>query len=202
MLKNTLFVTATLSLALFGAACGGDKDGQTGDTAEPTGTNGGTNGGGNGTTPAGTGIDGFMAMCSGDDVTFDVGAFVDGTEAIVDFADTANAPGNYYEAHVVPPTSSGDGYTDFSLTIPSTGSYEAGVSTLFSCAADVHFEEATPGAIMTYGVRVYDGAGLADCMIVGEDYAGFAAGSYDDFGNTIQAADLNETNCEEGVWGM
>jgi hypothetical protein len=197
MLKNTLFLSATLGLALFAPACGGDKDGGTGDTGDTTGgTTTDTD-----TTPVVTGIDSFGVGCTGDDVTFDVQATLNGTEAIVDAADTASGgAGNYYEAHVLPPTNTGDNYTEFSLTIPSTGSYSQSASTLFSCAADTHFEEDPKGKIMTYVVRAYDAQGLADCFAVGHDAPGMIGGAYNDFGNTVSPGDISAANCEEGAW--
>jgi len=196
MLKNTLFLTATLGLALFAPACGGDKDGGTGDTA----TTGTTPGDDDDDTPGPTGIDGYAVSCGGGNVTFSVTTYLtDGSEAIVDVADTANA-GGYYEAHSLPPTASAPGATDFGATIPADGTYQNGVSSLFSCDPDTHYEEDPKGKIMTYVVRAYDLGGLADCFAVGHDPAGMIGGAYDTFGNTDQPADISAANCTEGSW--
>ncbi len=196
MLKNTLFLTATLGLALFAPACGGDKDGGTGDTSDTDTVVGDDDD----DTPGPTGIEGYGVACAGGNVTFDVTTYLtDGSEAIVDVADTANA-GGYYEAHSFGPTASGAGATDFSLTIPADGSYSNGVSSLFSCDPDTHYEEDPKGKIMTYVVRAYDLGGLADCFAVGQDTSGMIGGAYKTYGNVDLPEDISAANCSEGSW--
>jgi len=195
MLKNTLFLSATLGLALFAPACGGDKDGGTGDTATTTTVTGDDDDDDTGVVPLGFALTFDCTTVTQLDMQV-TSPVLNGSQAVVDYADTNNN-NPYYEAHTLLPTSSDDAGTIFDLSIPTdTGSYEDGVQSLFSCAADTHFGEANLGDVMTYVVRAYDSAGaLDDCFAGGNDAAGMIDKAYKDYGNTINHADISPNNC-------
>ena len=186
MLKNSLFFTVAFGFAMVG--CGGDKDG---DTGGDTGS----------TTPTGDDDDDTQFIvdqidettlaggvtCSGDTVSFAFGFFGDGSEAILDAMETGNATdfnasGNYWNEYhtlgVTGSSSTGQPYTDFGVSGLSTETYPwvDGVDSLFSCAANTHYDS----VVMTYVLRVYGSTGtLADCAAWGDDAAGFIAGDYE-----------------------
>jgi len=148
-----------------------------------------------------TGLDSMRADCSGGLLDVEVGAFVaDGVEAVIDVADTVNAPNNYYEAHSIPPVAVSGNFTEFASTLQPGLTYDDGISSLFSCDPGVHYDEDPKGSVMTYVVRAYDLGGLADCFAVGDDAAGMIAGAFETYGNTIQHGDISSANCVEGAW--
>ena len=191
MLKNTLFLTATLGLALFAPACGGDKDGGTGDTGTDTETTGDDDDDDTGTVPY---VHEAYVYCAtqvnGEPVTLEVTASVDnGSKSVIDMADTNNNT-PYYEAHTLLPTASSNGITDFAASVTSgdgaTLQYNDGVSTTFQCAPDVHFAEANFATTMSYIVRTYESDGSVwECFAAGNDAAGMVDGDYNTYGNEI-----------------
>mgnify|MGYP000247336506 FL=1 len=122
-------------------------------------------------------------------------AVQNGAQAIVDFADTGNAT-SYYEAHALQPSATSEEGTTFVGRVGTGASYVAGMSSVFSCAPGVHFDEARAGEVMSYVVRSYDSGGrLDDCYASGQDPAGMLGKSYPDFGNTLQHGDITAANC-------
>jgi len=195
MLKNTLFLTATFGLALFAPACGGDKDGGSGITGD-TGT-GDDDDDDDTVTVAFEAAVACDATGTGETVSMYVQAPVDnGSKALIDMADTNNDP-SFYETHTLLPSNSGAGFTEFNASVSAdAGAWVDGVSSIFSCAADTHFQEAQQGDVMTYIVRAYAADGtLFDCFAAGNDPTGMVNGDYDDYGNTIDYGDVSAANC-------
>ena len=148
-----------------------------------------------------TGLDSMRVDCNGGLLDVGVGAFVvDGAEAILDVADTVNAPNNYYEAHSIPPVAVSGNFTEFASTLQPGLAYDDGVSSLFSCDPGVHYDESPPGSVMSYVVRAYDLAGLVDCFAVGDDAEGMVEGAFETYGNTLQHSDVSSANCSVGAW--
>jgi len=211
MPKNLSSLAALLGLALFVPACSGsdkDDDDDTGtasgeDTSPDTGSTAGDDDDtrvtvdgddddDDDTTYVPYAHEGYIYCANevnGEPVSLEVHAsLADGSQSVIDMADTVHAS-NYYEAHTLFPTASSGGYTDFAASLVSGDGtvlqYVDGVSTTFQCAPGVHFG-ADFGDVMTYVIRTYDADGaLWECFAAGNDPQGMIDGEYSTFGNTI-----------------
>jgi len=120
---------------------------------------------------------------------------LDGSEAVVDVADTANVEA-HYESHWLQPEDASLAGTVFGAVWETDGTYLPGMSSRFSCAPDVHFVEENLGDVMTYVVRAYAADGsLFDCFAGGNDADNMLSKAYYDHGNTYRHDDISPENC-------
>ena len=201
-MKN-LFTIALLGGAMALTACGGDKDGESGDTGgatTATGTPTGGGGGGTGTTAVDDQIVAVQASCP-DDATFEIHVETNFSlsDAIVNVWEVnAGATGWDEEHALVGAPTAGAAGDDVIWSLADEGMWVSGTETLFACGT-----HDTSNA-MVYVARVFDTDGnYEDCAAWGGDASNIdevlaapeGGGDVTSYNGVTDAAQITADNC-------